>query len=559
MLSFPTKFMVFMLCAVLLLIPVLAQDNLPILLDSNSVFTSPDLIESIEPLPLYIADQEQVSFYDDDSKAWHSYPYPEFPLEPDEIYTANFTQNPSGEYVLKVEYYTPCITDCVIDESAIDYTPPLAARVRERWHFDLNTGEFTAFESICSGYARAESGEGKWVFGESAEGLLRICNTETGQTSAPLPEIDYSTPLLKSPSLSPDGRWLVFTFYYDLAVWVYDFVEGTLTSLGHMTTTSPFTHIEFPKVDWIDDQHIIVQMLTVDHGDNTFYLYAADVSQGNSLELIYNSIRRQALKLDNPIRYLWVGKQFEDTESTVVPDVMENCTIHEYNPVDHTIESFYIQEVCSLGWVIPDGSGDHLALQQPYEDSTQRQFVRFSRDTHVYKIIPVGNFIGMAGLSPDGRYAVITIGSGQYDYQIAVLDLQSNLFLEPFYPTDLPFAYIEWVGNHTFWQNHSNDSEDRLFTISDTGLSVQSGRFYAPKNGASPDNRFLLMESTHGTLDVLNIETLETMTIAQIPDGASIGAAWEADGHITVFVWKDDYFAGALGRWRVRLNLNRAG
>jgi len=356
MLSFPTKLMVFMLCATLLLIPVSAQDNLPIPLDPNSIFTSPDLVESIEPLPLYIADQEQVSFYDDDAKVWRSYPYPEFPLEPDEIYMASFTQNPSGDYVLKVEYYTPCIADCVIDESAIDYTPPLAARVRERWHFDLDTGEFTPFEEICGGYAQAESGEGEWVFGASAEGLLLICNTETGQTSAPLPEIDYSTPLLKSPSVSPNGRWLVFTFYYDLAVWVYDFVEGTLTSLGHMTTTSPFTDIEFPKVDWIDDQHIIMENLTVNYGDDHFYLYAADVSQVDSLEMIYHSNRRQALKLDNPIRYLWIGEQFDGTDGSVTPDVVEDCTIHEYNPVDHTIKSYYIQDVCSFDRIIPDGS-----------------------------------------------------------------------------------------------------------------------------------------------------------------------------------------------------------
>jgi hypothetical protein len=87
-------------------------------------------------------------------------------------------------------------------------------------------------------------------------------------------------------------------------------------------------------------------------------------------------------------------------------------------------------------------------------------------------------------------------------------------------------------------------------------VSIQSGAFYSPTyGGASPDKRFLLMESGHQTLDILNVATLETTTIAQIPDGTMIYGVWNNDGLITVTIWKDDYFRGQLGRWLVHLNL----
>jgi hypothetical protein len=91
-----------------------------------------------------------------------------------------------------------------------------------------------------------------------------------------------------------------------------------------------------------------------------------------------------------------------------------------------------------------------------------------------------------------------------------------------------------------------------LYTVSDTALSVQLG----PKFGdTSPDQKHILAESDHHTLDILNIETFQTTTIAQIPDGFMIYGRWEDNDLLTVAVWKDDYYQGQHGRWRIRLKI----
>jgi hypothetical protein len=536
------------------------QEHLPVPIDPTQVFPSSDLVEVIETLPLYIAEPGQVSFYDYDQAEWHTYPYPDFSPAPGEIAAADFTDNGDGTYALKVQYYTNCDEDCDDGEGSPDLTPPRAALVRERWHFDLDTGQFTPFEAICGDHARALSGAGEWVV-ISLDGEVHLCNTESGQMSAPLlnvPHIGFiSTPaLLDSPSISPNDRWLVFTFYYDFKVYVYDFAEDRLISLGTMVTNVPFSNRDYPVVTWVNQEHITLENWTSNYGDDQFFLYQADVSQPDSLELIYHSNSQPLMKLQSPARYIWIGQQIVDeTSDTSTPSQEDDCTIHEYHPEDDTISSYYISDVCSFGALVPDGSGDRLARQYPVREDGPQNLIRFNLETGMHEVIPVSGFHFLAGFSSDGRYAVMTLNVGEHDYQVAVLDLQTHALLEPRYPTSDQFTYIQWTDKRTFWQVLGNDADDRLFTISENSLSVQTGRYYPPGGNTSPDGRLLLVESDHRTLDILDVKTFQTTTVAQIPDGAMIYAVWEDDGSIKVTVWRDNYYTGWFGRWRVRVHI----
>jgi hypothetical protein len=396
-----------------LLTPAPRQQNLPTPLDPVLVFPKSDLIEVVETLPLYIADEKQVSFYDYNTKAWLTYPYPNFPLLPGEIAITNFTENTDGTYTLKVDYYVPC-DDCEIDENYIDLTPPHAPFVRERWHFNPKTGAFTPFEAICGDHARAKAGEGEWVI-TSLDGGVYLCNTDTGQTSASLPNIDSVTipAMLRYSSLSPNGRWLVFTFYYDLSVWAYDFVEGKLNLLGSMTTTSPFTRLGYPNFSWIDDQRIAIENLTLNYGHDDFYLYGANVYQPDSLKLFYHSEQQPALNFNQLSCSSWLDRQFDGASSNTTTSLLESCVSHEGN--------------------------------------------------------------------------------------------------------------------------------------------VANNSFSLPNTRVSPDKRFLFIERPDGTLDILNVATRDTTTIAQIPDGGFYDKVWETDGSITITVWINNYMQGQLGRWRVRV------
>lgn len=390
--------------------PARMQENLPSPIDPALVFPSSDHVTVVETLPLYVANQKQVSFYDYNSQEWHTNPYPDFPLLPGEIAIADFTESTDGSYTLKVDYYTAC-TDCEIDESYIDFTPPHAAFVRERWHFFPRTGVFTPFSAICGEHAQAGNGEGEWVV-TSLDGEVYLCNTATGQTSAALPNIgSISIPsLLRHPSISPDNRWLVFTFYYDLLIWAYDFVEGKLNLLGTMTTTSPFTSIDYPNFSWIDDQRVVVENFTVNYGDDNFYLYGANVSRPDSLKLFYHNDYELTLNLDQPSCTVWIDQQFDATSNIITPSLPEACLLTKHDSTDNT-----------------------------------------------------------------------------------------------FFPS-------------------------------------------------SPDGRFRLIVSNHGTLDIRNVETHEITTIAQVPEGAKIYGVWEGNGLITITVWKDDSYQEKLGRWRLRVS-----
>ncbi|MBA3868177.1 MAG: WD40 repeat domain-containing protein [Anaerolineae bacterium] len=551
------KLTFFFLSSLLLLHPEARQADLPIPIDPKEIFTSSNAVKIVETLPLYVADQKQVSFYNYEKQQWFTYLYPKFPLAQREIPTAYFTENPDGSYMLKVDYYIPCTDNCEVagGEGDIDFTPPRAAFTRERWHFELTTGQFTPFETICGDYARAIKGEGEWVVATS-NSKLYLCNTETGQSSKPLPAIEgVSAPaILRYPALSADGHKLAFTFYYLTSVWVYDFQQNKLIPLGSMSTSAIFTPLDYPVIDWIDNERIVIEGATNNYGGDEYYLYAADASVEDNLELFYHRFVPYLSKLTNPTRFMWIGDSLEAESPEATPDQTQECTFHEFNPLTKKDMAYQIADVCSQGLIITDGSNDRLTLNYPHESNTPQSIIRFNRKTGFHQEIPVENLLGLGEVSPDGHYVVVSIDQGQQDFQVAVLDLQTNMRLKPFYPTPKQYNYVEWIGNHTFRQSLGEPNSTNLYSISNSGVSVQSGDFSYASGGASPDKRFLLYASNHGTIDILNIDTFQSMTIAQIPNGITIGAVWGSDGLINISASQGDYDAKTLGRWRVKFN-----
>jgi hypothetical protein len=551
------KQVIWLFFVVLLLKAVEAQEDLATPIEPDLVFAAYDLIEIVETLPLYFAEQERVNFYDFNHAVWQSYDYPDFPLMDGETAWTTFTENADGSFMLKVEYFISCMEDCEnYGEGYIDYTPPQAAKTRERWHFDPDTGTFTPFESECGNLAQALSGQGEWVLNlDNADYYL--CNTETGQRSERLTDLPerFGPALLAATSLSLDNRFLIFSYPYDLSIFAYDFQENQLNLLGMMQRNSPFFSIDYPKMVWVDNLNLIIENATSNYGDDHYYLYRANVTQPNSLELIYhnNSTHAYTLRLEEPLRYVWVGKQFPDA-GTNTESLEEDCTIHEYTPATNTVNSYYIQGICSYGWTIPDGTDDRLAVQYANVSDT-RHLIRFNPTTNLFEEILTANIQGLAGFSPDGHYAVLTIDAGDYNFQIIVLDLQTKTIVEPLYSIHHQYAYVQWINSHTFWMNTSNAELDAIFTISANHLIAQFGKFYRPNAVMSPDSRFMLVESDRRTLDILDIATLETITIAQVPDGTVIYGTWDDDGLITITLWYEDYHQERIGRWRVRLDV----
>jgi hypothetical protein len=540
-------------CASLSPVQEYAQQNLPQPIDAETIFATLELIEIVESLPLFVVTQEQVSFYDFDTQTWETYPFPEFPVSDGEIAEPTFIEYGSETYILKVDYYVPCGDDCEIyDESYIHYVPPRAALVRERYQLDRQFGKFRPFEPICGDHAQALPGEGEWVIFSSKDKTY-ICNTETGQTSAPLSSIAWGpTPaLLNAPSLSTDNRWLVFTPYYSLSIFAYDFVESKLTLLGTMPSTSPYFHMEYPQINWMDEHRIGIENATLNYTDDHFYLFRADVMLPDSLQLLYHVNDFNVAKLDNPLRYQWVGRPTEGASLSDLPLGAEDCLFYEYEPMSDITRSVDVPGVCSLGMIIPDGSGDRLAAGVSLTDQSPI-LIRFDVQSGKKEEIHVDHLSWLNSISPDGRYVIVAVDPGDYDYHIAILDLQTKSILKPHLPIETPIIYGEWFSNRAFIRNLPSTypyRQGQLFTVSGTTASLQTVKYY----GGSPDKSHLLMESGQRTLDILHVETGEKTTIADIPGDMMAYAVWEDSGLINVTVWQDSTDMGQRGRWRIRL------
>jgi hypothetical protein len=552
------KQIVVALLAILFFRTVEAQTSLANAIDPNEVFTAPELVESVETLPLYFAERERVSFYDYEQTEWKSYNYPEFPLYQDETASPSFVENDDGSFMLKVDYGISCTDDCEdYGDGYVDFTPPQAATPRERWHFDLTTGAFTQFEPVCGNFARALSGQGEWVLSYDDFGYY-LCNTETEQRSNPLTELPerYGTALLTASSLSPGNRYLLFNYPYDAAIYAYDFQDNQLTDLGRMQVDSALFTLDYPKIEWVDGQNLMLENFSSNYGDDHYYLYRANAAQTDSLELLYHSNRTTAFQVNAPHRYIWIGQQFPDINSNSMTSSEEACTIHEYTPSSNTINSYYIEGICSYGWTIADGTDDRLAIHYSDNANTSRSLIRFNLTTGLREEILFANIQSIAGLSPDGHYVVLVIEDEQSNFQYLVFNLQTYSYLEPLYPSNYQYSEVQWINNQTFFQNSPDESlDDFIFHIANQRITVQSGQFYPSYMAFSPNNHLLILKWDEETLQILNILTLETTTIAEAPDGTVIYGIWDDDGLINITLWYEDYYHEKIGRWRVHLNI----
>lgn len=531
-----------------------AQPNLPAPIDPDLVFTNDGIVEVIETLPLYSVDGNQVYFYDYETGDWNSYPYPDFPLQTDEAATPNFIENRDGTYTLNVDYYIPCTEAC--EDDGYYYEPPTPPTVRERWHFDRQRGVFTPYQAICGDHARTPIDAAMWIV-LVAEGGVALCNTTTGQMT-PTMQIEQSVTapaLLQSSAVAPDRRTMVFSFYYDTRLWAYDFTTHTFTLLGKMSDNMGWVSGGTPRIKWVDNKRLLVEVETSNYGGEEQSLYKAVVNQNDSVELIHHSFNGFLPYHANelPATYVWVGRE-GDTTDTTTP---EPCRFYEYDVATEVITSYFIENVCTVGWEVPDGSGDHITNRYPDTNISQKFLIRYNYETGLHESFSVGRLQSMNSVSPDGRYLVITLlGDDGRSYEMAVLDLQTQTTLEPTFPNDQFYTYGEWINNTTFQQPRSGTYQsDHTYTVTDAGVTVESGLLYKYYTAALPDKHFRLVYSRNNTLDIFNVETLESTPFAKTPEGASLYATWTDDGSFIVTVWHSGEEPYYIGRWRVRFNL----
>jgi len=248
-----------------------AQDELPKPPDPKTIFVPG--VEVIETSPVLNFDNttRQIQYFDPALLDWKSYPYPS------ELSDEIVTYVPYGpEKYLLLTKLTKWYRDY---PNFRDISPEYF------WIFDGTSGMFSRPQTQCE-VVRAPLGEGRWIIRAEQSGKV-FCNTETGETTKPLPEKFTADSQCQSPLIggqaapTPDSKWLI---YFDcppeITVYSYEFQTSTTRSLGILANTE---HVGING--WFEDKNII--LYTYNKSLNSLpAIYIADITQPDSLSFI---------------------------------------------------------------------------------------------------------------------------------------------------------------------------------------------------------------------------------------------------------------------------------
>jgi len=284
--------------------------SLPII-DPAQVFAPG--VEVVETLPVLTYDNQNrlVWYFDPGQSQWEEYTYPQ---ELDEIQEVQ--QRTDGSFLLSNLWYEG-----------------LAGAITENiWLFDPIAEKISRPQTVCN-LVQALPGEGEWHFTQLEDGLYRLCNTETGEYSDPLPDdlqskvkkvcIAYPSHGKGVPSTSPDGNWVVFHTCrqifadkppIDYIFYAYQTAAKEFHQLG---TVTPYLEEYVAITEWVDNTHVLLR--TGNFRTSSSHTVAiADVEKINSINEIADQYAYFPQYFANPPRLYWVsGKGIDNIEQTI--------------------------------------------------------------------------------------------------------------------------------------------------------------------------------------------------------------------------------------------------
>jgi hypothetical protein len=248
--------------------PLHAQDdNLPPVLEPEDILVNTDLTVTKQPIVDLDYENYILYYFDADTNQWMAYPYPnEMRVQTPYV----ITPRSDGTFLINVGSGDPSY-----------YAPD---RIEYLWIFDPVEGRIYKPEEMC-GTAHALPGEGYWLGYHNLETeLFYLCNTETGQTSPPLPSDDYcflDQDMLVE--LTPDGEHLLaFCGHSDFTAYSYDIEDDIFLTLGATEQGYDYVQLE----DWLSDSRAVIY--ASEYLANNYFVayYVVDVDQTGSFELI---------------------------------------------------------------------------------------------------------------------------------------------------------------------------------------------------------------------------------------------------------------------------------
>jgi hypothetical protein len=487
-------------------IPVHAQEDLPAPLNAEDVFT--DAVMVVESLPLLVSDDTQVSLYDYETENWHTYDYPRrSPMD------ATFTLLDDDTYLMRF----------------VDVHGYSGEAIGSVWYFDPRTGEFREPATVCGHWVRVISNQHNWIaiWDEEAQGY-RLCSMMTGEITPPLEWEDGYFDVL---SISPDENWALLK--NSGFIYTYEFTTGEILNLGQIIG------IDRIGVFWVDVNRVVIKNDYESDVSQEYTLYAMNVSQPHSLQGIYASDVSPVF-VNEPRHFEWIGDaQFIEALGKIQRNNVEDCTVHELSLETFEITDYYLPDVCELGILIPDETGDRLAFDD--DTGTVIRFNRYSGETQTLFESVRGENIGF---SPDGRYFEMVVTSENDALsELKIFDLQSD---EMVYSIEriTDRERIVWLDDNRFLLYRADDNQ--LINLANNSVVSLDG------SPIARDADYILLHPDTDTLAVYNVASSETTPIAHNLSSYIVVASWAEGGDLRIRLETSEYIP--VGDWRVRIN-----
>jgi hypothetical protein len=292
-----------------------AQDVLPVI-EPKTIFA--DVVEVVETLPVLNYDNTKhlLWYFNTTKREWQAHHYRAGLDRIEDIQPRS-----DGTYLISNLYYEGIA----------------GAEWEHVWLFNPATGVLGRPAQVCN-LVQALPGEGQWLLTQ-LDGKYHLCNTETGQITSPLSDeiqteeinqVCDPAPYLGStglPSLSPDGKWLVFYTCHSKDNWAYKKIYAyridneTLLRIGGDT----YEYISVER--WLDNTHPIIGGGELRTG-GSHWVAIADVQKEDSFRYLAGQYAYQPLFLSDPPRLLWVTQELDGDP---VPNTDVQRTIHQYD------------------------------------------------------------------------------------------------------------------------------------------------------------------------------------------------------------------------------------
>lgn len=482
-------------------IPV--QDGSPPVLDPSQVFSSG--VQVVKTLPVVRADNDSRRLYylDSSSRVWKGYPYPA-----DLAKIAQTERRSDGTFLVSDQ----------------NYQVFFGADAADIWLFNPASGEIERPPTICETLAQALPGEGHWWLTKSPKDhLFRLCNTETGAHSQPLPG-DLQSRLteivcgyyFEIPVTSPDGKWVLFsdcpndnilsyTFY------AYEVATGRLNHLG-----STECCLESLTVNqWVDNTRPIIRNENLREA-GVREIYIADVTRANSLKSVAGQSVYRPAYLESSSRIRWSEFQFQDYYEYNLQTGEKRLLYHGNFSKGCDVNR---DPLCDAAWVLPTDN-DLLGVIVGYPVALSCEFTVYDLETSrtlYHKVLVV---------SP----CVITT-------------IQGHIFL--------------------FWDFDVKSNQDGFRRIQIEDAKPPEVKFYPLNDNnyfnldVSPDQNEVMLWDQHWGMSVLDLAKDKTqLVVSPIGESRYMDAEWKSADTLQVNFHSSEancYPACDIGSWIVRV------